>query len=169
MDWNWIFSRLSRQSIWRCYCLLSFLCQILQRIEIIFFIDDDDFHTIKHSQLVAFDNLPWAGRFPWLLAERFISFRLLTSIWVKSSSDSRLWKASLLAVFWDGVFESPGGFGASDFVFLVLPLLLSEVTETDIALVLSVFNVGVAGAGGLLLLVLLGPLDCFWFLEGIIK
>ena len=137
-----------------------------------FVIDNDNFHTIivpKHYQLVSFDNLPWAGRFPWLLAERFISFRLLTSIWVKSSSDSRLWKASLLAVFWDGVFESPGGFGASDFVFLVLPLLLSEVTETDIALVLSVFNVGVAGAGGLLLLVLLGPLDCFGFLEGMMK
>ena len=43
------------------------------------------------------------------------------------------------------------------------------MTETDIALVLSVFNVGVAGAGGLLLLVLLGPLDCFGFLEGTMK
>ena len=39
--------------------------------------------------------------------------------------------------------------------------LSSDVTDTEIALVFSEFNVGVAGAGGLLLFVRRGPFVCF--------
>ena len=39
--------------------------------------------------------------------------------------------------------------------------LSKDVTETEIARVLSEFKVGVAGAGGLLLFVLRGPFSCF--------
>ena len=79
--------------------------------------------------------------------------------------------------------------GASDFVLRVLPLLFkspvidlslipdpnlvvlprclclsNEVTDTEMALLFSICNVGVAGAGGLLLLVRRGPLTGFWLL-----
>ena len=133
--------------------------------------------------------LPCAGRFPWLLAERLISFLRFTSICVKSSKDSLAWNDSAFGVFCDGVFTRPGGFGASDFVLRVRPLLFKslamdrsltpcpnlapptenlclskDVTETETARVLSEFKVGVAGAGGLLLFVLRGPFSCFWFL-----